>query len=321
MPSDQEITPEEKLLKVIQSGGPAPGAARKQPASVSPDTDKTVTAETRIGPKPVAKIKPRVAGKPAVVLGASKKKDKPTAEPAQEPEKAAKKSPASGDGEKGAGRKDRRGKAPASDGAALGGTPPPEEPAEPEHVHRRKIEHSPTLTIRVINRMLAASFIALMVGFVWEIRAARPVAPRDVDEEPRIVTPDVIVGLGEVKDYVTPAEERNIWLPPNANAGGIVDPDPDPPADDWSGKVKQYADKSLRLVGVSIYDEEPERSFGVVDDKVEGTSYNLRLNDKVSLKLRIDGSARPFDFTVKKVAEDELILDFEGSEIRVAGKE
>lgn len=321
MPSDQEITPEEKLLKVIQSGGPAPGKGKAaKPVSTGSDTDDTVTAETRVGPKPVAKIKPRIAGKPAGVLKASKKKDEPAAEPAPKPEETKKKGAVA---KKEAARKAKPEKAAGGADSALGGAPRPVERAGTGPLQRRKIERSPTLTICFINRIIAACFVALLFGFAWEIKATRPVAPRDVGDTPPIIvtSEESIVGLGEETEYTEPAKLRNLWLPPDANGQTNEVKIVPPTGGNLSARLTQYAASNLRLVGVSIYEDEPERSFVVVHDKATGEIHNLKLNGKTNMELPIDKPGTPFGVTVKKVSKENLFIDFEGTEIPVAGKE
>ena len=311
MASDQEITPEEKLLKVIQSGGPAPGKGKAaKPVSTGPDPDDTVTAETRVGPKPVAKIKPRIAGKPAGVLKASKKKDEPAAEPAPKPEETKKKGAVA--------KKEAAGKAKPE--KAAGGA---DSVLGTGLLQRRKIERSPTLTICLINRILAACFVALLFGFAWEIKATRSVAPRDAGDTPPIIvtSEESIVGLGEETEYTEPAKLRNLWLPPDPN-GQTNEVKIEPPTGgNLSARLTQYAASNLRLVGVSIYEDEPERSFVVVHDKATGEIHNLKLNGKTNMELPIDKPGTPFGVTVKKVSKENLFIDFEGTEIPVMGKE
>jgi len=295
MPSEEEITPEEKLLRVIQGDGaqePA-GAVATAPergvASSAPDEPMlAVTAESEPG--------------------------------RQDPEAAA--SGAAGQGEENAELLPSEPTEAAADVAA-GEVPAPEDAPVPEEAVAASspsflsvlksgfsgaFEWGPRsggLSLPAVNHYLGvlAPALALFVLYdVYRLSADQPDVIGVVQRMGGKFVPRRAGGgpsaLAPLADYVQTVRRRSIFEPVSAARA------PERPAPVGAPAWQVYVRKNLSLLGLAWNAEEPESSEAIVKDAAANTVFFLKQGQRVGQQA----------IAVKRVFRDRIILESDGQE-------
>ena len=275
----EELSPEEKLLKVIQGGDQKDGEAEGSDAQPAVDSAEPATEAV---PAPAAS-----EDKPKLKLAEEPGTSEPQEEPAEEPAEDAVE-----DGGKGAGKKakkPRKGKKKPAAASAAGGA------AAASDVGKRMPSEAGT-GIRVANRCLIALIVVLLCLCAFEIwsgaLATTEAHVPDGVTAPATDRPDFV--LPDVTLLQKAFEKKPIWdvgeeeIPPGPK------PDPKPPPGPQIEKI-------LKLIGTSAPPGAPPESVtAVILDNRDGKMHFVKIGEKL-----------PFNghqFGVKNVALDHVVL-------------
>jgi hypothetical protein len=271
----EELTPEERLLKVIQQGKAADATAGAS-ASVSPpaappaekasDTrtdkpSKTDSAEkTAPPPSPVEKPAPKpVAPVPAAEPGGAKLKLAPEAKNKTD-------------------RTDQPDSTDRTDKAEAGATPAPQP------------ERGAVIGLRGINRILLAAVVAGILAVAYDLWADRPVAQLSFDGDVALVDKfPQPVALPALDNLMQKVGDRNLFNVPTK----VADPKTDRPQ-----KVEAPV-ANYKLMGVSLDEKQPGESMALIREQNTGNTYFLKTGQRLADSDFTLGSIRPESVTLK----------------------
>ena len=276
----EDLSPEERLLKVIQSGkapasGPAPAAAAAAAVSVSPQP----------APQAPAVEKPKLTVAPKAAEPVKPAAEKPVEKPAAKP---VAKAPTP---------------APAAAPAAAAPISPPVEPqAQPVEKSVEESlpqpqplkERSGGLGLRGVNRILLAAVLAGIVVVAYDLWADRPVAPAMGESDSAVVEtfpqPEPVPTLAQLMAKVG---DRNLFDVPDA-------PAPKPDQERRTDKTAApEAAKNFKLMGVSLDERQPAESMALIRDQATGNTYFLKVGQRVADSDFVLGSIRSESVTLK----------------------
>lgn len=335
-PEAEELSPEEKLLKVIQEGpkkpeqeaaasGTKPSVKPQVPGRpVSPPTATPATASKAGAAAPEAKpALPKTGAVPAgrqapdrsVKLGAPKPAV-PGGKVAQP--QAAGSAPAE--------------KADAPAKQAVAAVPKPVEasaqpagkqqgpligkPLEPAESEQSVIEAAPPrkdgprsgAAVSLISRFLVLLLLVLTAGLAWEILADKSVFPESPESIVIVDEQHELTKLGPIDPYIVAATSNRIM---DELTGEVIHDIPGDVPNDPEDVVASYIAKNLSLDAVGSSAQPDGKAFGVVTDIKTGRSCYLSVGDSVELGL--DGAAGPTTVTVSEVREESVVFLYEGA--------
>ena len=156
--------------------------------------------------------------------------------------------------------------------------------------------------LREINRILLAAilgiFVFLLTDFLNGTKSLQKKVDLAVDSSAAKTSSNIIVSVKELSDYLSPLEDRNIFLPFEKKA--VEEKTAEPPA---PPKITAMTEK-LKLVGVSWVDS-AETASAMVEDQESGITYFVHQGEKVK------------DLTVKTIFANQVVLTYEGEEITI----
>lgn len=280
----EELTPEERLLKVIQQGKAATAAASTAavPEPPNPPVKPNVPAE-----------KPAVTPPVEVKGEKSAKPDIPSAPaPAVSPAAASPASPTA---------------APASPKLKLA----PSEKAKPDQTDRADVpdqvkpvsaaERGAAIGLRGVNRILLAAVIAGILIVAYDLWADRPAARAPTESDIALVDkfpqPEALPPLDVLMQKTG---TRNLFLLPAPVADNKTDkadktPKPDKPA------------ANFKLMGVSLDSRQPEESMALIRDQASGNTYFLKTGQRLA----------DSEFTLGPIRAESVMLKTQRGEIEL----
>lgn len=307
-PSDEELSPEEKLLKVIQKGNPdsqtVPG--RAQPAAEArtshvPPVAARPKLQPAAPPAPAARVHPSGPAKPAQV-------------PAFKPQSTT--------------LPGHAGPAARTGGSAQGkiGAPAPAGPgekklalqqpaAEPKAASKPRVL-APTAvqldvadtrtrpkprvgavsSLRIVNRAIAAAALLLFVVVVLELTAAKPVLPKPPENTGSpVVFPGAIVPPQSETNYIDPSL-RNVWVMGALDRKTTNGPALPPKFE----QVMRYVSDNVKLEGVAPGDE--GQAFAAITEK--GITRYLRKGAVIAVS--VDGGTEKI--TLDRITKNEAVF-------------
>lgn len=312
---DETVSPEEKLLKVIQRGKKPVASDALSRGGTRPPPPPRHSAEFSAKPIPAAAVQPPApsAAAPAKPIAAKAVKPIPAA-PQKQPSAISIPAPQAG---KPAGVD---AKAPAAKPAAPkqlggGGSPPRQLGQTPPVGPAKNTKTNPMGVVATINRVIMAASAVIFIGVVWEIMAARPPMPVEPGEmiavKPNIAT-NAPPSFQEVARIV---DDRNIWqfkfVSPVSNTNGI------------SPLLKDLVKEKIKIEGISFIRDMPDDSFVVLtvagkNGKTDAFKKNAMVG--VDLPLGDNGSEKACQLIVDTVKEDAVILSYEGTTVQLGGR-
>ena len=177
----------------------------------------------------------------------------------------------------------------------------------PVTLPKSKLVHG--TTIHIVNRVLGAAVGLLAAGLVWELFAARPSMPESpgggVSTQHREIVP-----LEPEAVYVDAISKRNIWglddapQTPNGTVIKLV------PGDADFARISDYVSKHVKLSGVSRSADTADSFAVIVDQRTRSMRYP-GIGD--ALPFKVDNGAE-VSLVVDEILEDRVILLFEGKE-------
>ena len=294
--NENEVTPEEKLLKVIQDGGEAEQEKVGEGATiVPPSSAPEVTAEDIAAASPTK----------AAAEGAGAEVPAVEEEPAAKPKlKVAKQEPeekAEGQEEAEAGAKAEE-KEPKGKGAGKKAASKP-----------GLIEAGPVVTatvgkpsgfgISTVNKCLAA-VVLIMIGFaVYEIWASIQIPQKDAPEITDVPAPGWMDSAADqstipIEDVLKAFKEKSIIGMKELAQPVAPGPKKPPPAT----SLELYAKENLNLIGLS--DDE-----AIVVDKKIDKMYFLKVGDKIKIDDR--------DLSLVEITSEQVTVTVGDREIRI----
>lgn len=313
--ADQELSPEEKLLKVIQeedgSAEDTPVASEATPPASSPEPVVAgATPEKEVAKKaPVAKAAATAAkvGKvPAAEKGKAGAKTIGKAKPAEK-KVAAKSKP-------GAGKKPEKVPAPVKKVKKKGDDKAATSAAAADAAAEASREvPSGTGTVRkrggvfrTVNITLVAAAVLLAGALVWEIFAARQTIPAQPEAQGLSQSEVTTVPLGSEKEHVELFRLRDPWLwmqrPTTTSTVTTV-------ISGGFGEVAQYVKQNMLLDGVSLATED-ESGAAALTDRRRGETYFLAVGHPVPI-LGLIPSTEPQKLTLGNVRDNGVTLSYD----------
>ena len=328
----EELSPEERLLKVIQAGAAAAapatdasvGASHASPRLATQATDASATA-TPVGAgaaeRATANTKPTMAAAPAKPADASVGADavgRATAKLApQAPAAAAPAKPAAAS--VGA---DASGRATVKTKTTMAAAPAKPKPAEPKlklapapapeaptHAPEKPVpvststpdqERGKIIGLRNVNRFLLVAVLAGILAVAYDLWADRPAPPLAGDGEAPLVDkfpqPE---SLPPLETLMQKAGQRNLF---NLAAGP-----PPTNKDAGLGAKPAAAPAAFKLMGVSIDEKHPEESMAILRDQTSGNTYYLKPGQPVGDTDFVLGQIRP-ESVILKTQKGEMEL-------------
>jgi len=301
----EELTPEEKLLKVIQEDG----GEQAEASEAAAEEQAPLTAALRAGeePPPTAEDIAGVAAAEAGPAEMQAEEKVVAAEAAPPPEPAPAAAPATPKKLKLAKGKKAKAAAAEEDGAAAG-----EEKTGPVIAAGPVVPigpaRAPRFGVGVVNRILAA-LVLLMVGFAaYEIYASirTPLVKSDapaegtgyeIAEVPASDLPPIeeVIGIFRKRPIIGEPKQQT---PPQ----GPKQPPPTPP-------FQRYADQNMNLIGLSTPEGDPQAGEAIVVDTKADKMHFLR----VGQELTIEGNT----VTLKQITADYVVFGVGEEEVRV----
>jgi len=278
---EQELSPEEKLLKVIQGG----------------DSDEDKAAGAEPAPEAAPGAEPPPAEKPKLKLAEEPAPSPPEGEAAAEGEEDKGEAAAEGEEDKGeeakkgkkkgkkkGRKKDAAGRKAAGTGSSAASGPGKRMPSEVG------------TGIRIANRFLLIVILVLLClcGFeIWNGALATTEAPPPSDGATPSLTPDDFV-LPDVALLRMAFRQKKIWdIGEEVTPGPGPRPTPTPPG--------PRVDKVMRLIGTSApRGAPPEDVTAVILDNRDSKMHFLKMGEKLPFN--------DHEFTVNKVALDHVVL-------------
>ena len=324
MSADQDLSPEEKLLKVIQDGddeataptaadSPATETQAAPPKHVAPAAAKARAPAKKAPPAAVSSTEPGAASgkKPegkTVKAGAEPIGSKATTgkKAAAKPKLGVKKSAKTAEGEKPALKKSAKKKdkkaADKPDGKDAAADVPQQAPV-PARAGSVRTRGG---VFRTVNMALVASALLLAGAIVWEIFAARQTMPEQPVAEGLAVREATAVPLGTLAEHVELFRLRDPWLwlqkittgSTNVVFGGGF------------GEVAQYVKQNMILDGVSYSAATAAESSAAITDRRRGETYFLAIGHPVPI-LGLIPANEPKKLTLGKVRDNGVSLSYD----------
>ena len=291
MPSSEQLTPEEKLLQVIQGGNAA--AAPEAQAEAAPA--KPAVKPEAAPAKPAAKPEP-----PAAKLRLAAERP---ATPAEPPAGTRPVAPAVGAPAASAPAKETA-KPPAPGGV----TPPTPAPAAaPERV-APKVTSAPRkpvrITVAAVNRLLTVVVLVLLGLVAYSIAAIRTdTQKRLVGPAPGEGTPETLVPraqpapLPPLDEYLKQTADRNIFLPAGQQ----------PASTNQVASEISKVTAGWKLMGVSVDATAAEDSMAIIRDKSNAKTYFLKRGQTVG----------DTGITLDRILGDRVILKHDKQELEL----
>lgn len=315
MPSEEDLSPEEKLLKVIQQGNPGnvPPPPRRVVAA-SPAMQTTATAGT-VAPKtePVSKpVAPAAAGMERGNIGAAVVEAKtavPVSGRSSGDQRQAGKQAIAEAGEKKLTLPSKGAEAKSAP-RSLGTVTAAVQPEALQSGIRARSRAGSGASLKIVNRGLGVAAVLLFVVVVFELFAARPVLPKPPENAG---SPFKVMGA-----IVMPHPETNylnqrslIGDPLLANStnrsprDGVPGPSP-------LVQITNYLTENVKLEGVSI-SEEADQGFAAITEK--GATRYVKIGG--SMSVQVDG--KPEKIILDRIQRETLIFLFGKEEILFKG--
>ncbi|MEI6971672.1 MAG: hypothetical protein WCL44_09160 [bacterium] len=336
-PSDENLSPEEKLLKVIQQGKPGPqpspprkasatewspsASAAKRAAPAAPDAAPGAGAPSR-GTAGIAEPAQAVAATASVpAFKSPPATGHAKAESAHAHTSATAEPPRPAPGTvKGVAAPKPAAPVPAAEKKlalqAKAAEPKAEPKAEPVP---RAIAEAPATggrqgsrqggvtPLRIVNRGIAAAAAVLFVAVVLELTAAKPVLPKPPENTGSpVVFPGAIVPPHDEASYIDPTL-RNVWVMGAAERSGTIGPALPPKFE----QVMRYVAENIRLEGIGPGDGED--GFAAITEK--GATRYLRKG--AVLTVAVDGGTEKI--TLDRITRNEAIFTCGDRQIAIKG--
>jgi hypothetical protein len=332
MPSEAELSPEEKLLKVIQQGNKGDGSPASKVSATSPparqdSSPPKVSSATAVkaarlpagsGPSapaapPAAKKGPPPQAKAPVLPPAP-----PVVPPAAAPPKVAKQAAADA-GEK---KLTLQPKAPAETTAGakqLGSAAPEAKREESPAPSPPRSRSSRATFLRTVKRGLMVASLLLGVVVVMELVQAGPGLPTPPSKAVSPVFPGKIAPLREEQEYVAGMQNHDIFrdftAPQVVTTGSKTNLPAGAPKD--FDAVSSYVQKNLKLDGISMNERE-SASFVMVTEQFDGGAQTHKW--KTGETFPVPGAPEGERLSVSKILANDVIFLYQGKEIRLPGR-
>jgi len=241
----EELSPEERLLKVIQQGKTASAAAAASVPSAAP-----------VAPVPgAAKVAEKTEPPPATSQPPAEKPVPKTAVPIVEPVKAKLKLA-------GAEKTDRPDKTETATPAPVAPAPAP--------------ERGVVLGLRGVNRILLVAVLAGILAVAYDLWADRPAERMSFKSDFALTDKfPQPVSLPPMETLMQKVGDRNLFNLPAKS----VDNKSDKP--DRTPKVEKPA-ANFKLMGVSPDDKHPDESMAIIHDQTSGNTYFLKTGQRLA---------------------------------------
>ncbi len=281
MSPEQQVTPEEKLLRVIQGGNDDAQTDAPSPDPQQQAEPPTVAATT---PKPVATAKPEPTPSPdpKPVSTQTPKLAPPTPDTVPE----------------------TFDNAPVTIAPAEIGMQE-EDPIVPP-VQQRRIRIASGMSLKLVNTGLGAMLTILVACLALQLHSAGAGTLDPVDPGTIVQHANEITAMDPEQEFVELAAKRDIFLEftgikqPTNNIAAIPE------------EIDQYI-KRLRLEGVSIHSDNPTTSFAVITDTEANETHYPRVGSSISLTPDIA-------VILRKIGQRTVTLRFGNRDISLTGK-
>ena len=281
--TEKQVSPEEKLLNVIQSNGkqednkiktePAPAKAAGAPAPVQPVPPKTVPAVQAFAkaqePQKAEKPKLKLATGPQTSDEVSRVKSQ-GGQP-ESPVSETKKQPANLDK-----KEEKPSKSQPKAKQDIGASPAPVSASVPGMAIRKKTKRK--FSLSSVNQILAVVIFVVLCFAGIEIFAAikteRRSEPKNTQPE---INPRIDIGRMMTAEELMPLISSDIWIrQPNISTGTSIVTNIQTTA--WM----DYMRKNIKLMGVSVKDNEADTE-AIFNDKEAKTMFYLKRGETTQI--------------------------------------